>query len=215
MTAKQNASDFFDSYAHDFDAIYGHKNSFINRLINYFFRKSMRLRYRKTIEGCLPVEGRTALDVGCGPGHYCIALARRGIGEVWGIDFAPAMIELAQQKAKAAGVNERCRFITGDYLVYKFDRIFDYCVLTGFMDYIADPERVIDKTLSLTSSKAFFSFPAAEGFLAWQRRVRYKKKCDLYMYNREGIEKLFLGKSCRDIKIEKISRDYFVTVLME
>ena len=122
--SRNKTSEFFDAYAHDFDAIYGSDRGLKTKLLNRLFRASMRLRYRKTIEGCRPYQGRSVLDIGCGPGHYGVALARAGIAEVWGIDFAPAMIDLARRKAAAAGVNDRCRFIQGDFL----DHTFDLCI---------------------------------------------------------------------------------------
>jgi 2-polyprenyl-3-methyl-5-hydroxy-6-metoxy-1,4-benzoquinol methylase len=67
-------SDFFDSYAHDFNAIYGNRNTFLNRLLNGWLRRSMRLRYEMTLQSCDPLEGKSVLDVGCGPGHYAVAL---------------------------------------------------------------------------------------------------------------------------------------------
>lgn len=210
--SRQNTARFFDSYAGDFDAIYGRENTLANRIISKIFRRSMRLRYQKTIEGCWPVEGKSALDIGCGPGHYAVALARRGMAEVVGIDFAAAMIALAVEKAAAAGVENTCRFITDDFMTCDFGRTFDYAILMGFMDYAADPRAVINRALSLTAIRAFFSFPAAEGILAWQRRRRYRDKCDLFMYRRREIPQLFEEIPFKDIKIEKLSRDYFVTI---
>lgn len=209
---KRSTAGFFDSYAGDFDAIYGRENTLSNRIISKIFRRSMRLRYQRTIEGCWPVEGKSALDIGCGPGHYAVALAQRGITEVVGIDFSSAMIELAAAKAAAAGLEDICRFITDDFMTCDFGRTFDYTILMGFMDYISDPGTVIKRALSLTVSRAFFSFPAAEGILAWQRRRRYRDKCDLFMYRCRQIPELFKGMTFTDIKIEKLSRDYFVTV---
>ena len=69
---------FFHRYANDFDAIYSNRAGLLNGFLNGVFRKSMKLRYLKTIEGCQPIQGKTALDVGCGPGHYAITLAQRG-----------------------------------------------------------------------------------------------------------------------------------------
>ncbi|MCP4566223.1 MAG: hypothetical protein GY841_01445, partial [FCB group bacterium] len=52
------------------------------------------------------------------------------------------------------------------------------------------------------------------GFLAWQRRRRYRRRCDLFMYRRDEIEKLFRKMPCAGFEIEKISRDFFVTAYM-
>ena len=59
----------------------------------------------------------------------------------------------------------------------------------GFMDYMPDPEKVVAKVLSLTRSKAFFSFPVAGGILGWQRQMRYKKRCDLFLYTEEQLKR--------------------------
>ena len=79
---------FFHQYANHFDAIYGNQNGFVDSVINRLFRKSMKLRYEKTIEGCNPIANKSVLDIGCGPGHYSITLAQRGASRVVGIDFA-------------------------------------------------------------------------------------------------------------------------------
>ena len=82
----------------------------------------------------------------------------------------------------------------------------------GFMDYIADPSTVIRKVLLATRAKAMFSFPAAGGFLAWQRKLRYRKRCELYMYTAAQLEELFSQAGDDSVRIEPIARDFFVTV---
>ena len=109
-------STFFDEYAREFDAIYGTRNTPLNQFINPHFRQSMRLRYEKTLEGCDPIEGRSVIDIGCGPGHFAITLAQRGADPVLGVDFAEGMLDIARDHAAKAGVAERCRFEFGDFL---------------------------------------------------------------------------------------------------
>jgi SAM-dependent methyltransferase len=213
MSAVRNrAAQFFDDYAGDFDAIYGNRNAGFNRIVNRLFRKAMRLRYEKTLEGCRPIEGRSVLDIGCGPGHYGIALARAGAARVLGIDFAPGMVRLAEGHAREAGVGHVCRFVEADFLAYPLERAYDYSVAMGFMDYVADPERVVSKALSVTRSRAFFSFPKDGGVLAWQRKLRYRNRCELYMYSRDRIEKLLGRLAPGRYTIESADRDFFVTV---
>jgi len=214
MAGKRTA-DFFDSYAHDFSAIYGTSNSLKNRIINGLFRKSMMIRYRRTLAGCDPVEGKSVIDIGCGPGHYGIALAKKGVKHVLGLDFAPAMIGLARDNARAAGVEAICEFVCDDFISRSFEGKFDYSVLMGFMDYIADPGAVIRKALSVTAARAFFSFPADGGFLAWQRKLRYRRRCDLYLYTEDGLHRLFRGAGAADVAIERIERDFLVTATMD
>jgi 2-polyprenyl-3-methyl-5-hydroxy-6-metoxy-1,4-benzoquinol methylase len=203
---------FFHRYANDFDAIYSNRGGLINGFVNSVFRKSMKLRYTKTIEGCDPIEGKTVLDVGCGPGHYSITLAQRGAARVLGIDFAEGMLGIAAEHARAAGVGDRCEFRQADFLEFRAPEPFDYVILMGFMDYMPDARGVIAKALSLTRGKAFFSFPAAGGLLAWQRQMRYRSRCELHMYRREQLEELFASIPGAHARIEPIARDFFVTL---
>lgn len=60
-------------------------------------------------------EGMRVLDLGCGTGDLAIQAARRFGGRVWvdGIDFSPAMLEIARNRAAglANGSADRLRFI--------------------------------------------------------------------------------------------------------
>jgi ubiquinone/menaquinone biosynthesis C-methylase UbiE len=61
----------------------------------------------------LSIGRHRALDFGCGVGRLTQALARH-FDEVWGVDIAPAMIELAKSYNR---YGERCRYVpneTGD-----------------------------------------------------------------------------------------------------
>ncbi len=210
--ANIRTSQFFDAYARDFNAIYNTRNTLVNRLINRLFRKSMKLRYEKTLQGCHPIQGKKVIDVGCGPGHYGIALAQRGAAQVLGIDFAQGMIDIAKKNAELAGVMDRCRFVYGDFLKLAVDETFDYAIVMGLMEYIREPELVIQKVLRITVGKAFFSFPADGGFLAWQRKLRYKRRCDLFLFTEERLRQLFAQLTDKPVTYERISRDYFVAV---
>jgi 2-polyprenyl-3-methyl-5-hydroxy-6-metoxy-1,4-benzoquinol methylase len=203
---------FFHQYANDFDAIYGNQNGVVDSVINRLFRKSMRLRYEKSIEGCEPVQGKSVLDIGCGPGHYSITLAQRGASRVEGIDFAEGMLKLASEHAHRVGVSDRCNFKVADFYEYPPQDPFDYVIVMGFMDYMPDPEKVVAKVLSLTRNKAFFSFPVAGGILGWQRKMRYQKRCDLFLYTENQLKQLFAKFPEATATIEPISRDFFVTL---
>ncbi len=73
------------------------------RLINKWFRQTMLIRFQKTIVACNPLEGKTILDVGCGPGIYSITLAKGSPNFVYGIDFAPSMVEMADKRQRKQG----------------------------------------------------------------------------------------------------------------
>ncbi len=213
-TTAPSVSEFFDGYAKDFNAIYGNKNTPLNNLVNKYLRKSMRLRYERTIEGSMPIAGKSVIDIGCGPGHYGVELARLGAGRVLGVDFAEGMLDIARANADRLGVKDKCEFKIGDFLTFPVNEKFDYAIVMGFMDYIKDPRKLIEKVLSVTKGKAFFSFPIDGGLLAWQRKKRYKSRCELYMYTMDQLKELFAGLTAKKVDFEKIGRDIFVTVHM-
>jgi ubiquinone/menaquinone biosynthesis C-methylase UbiE len=211
MEATQTAK-FFDSYAKDFNAIYGNENTLVNAVVNRLFRKSMVVRYERTLAGCTPIAGKSVIDIGCGPGHYSVALASAGAGRVLGVDFAPGMIDIARKRAARAGVTDRCSFELGDFLNVSGDEKFDYAIVMGFMDYIEKPGELVEKVMRVCRGKAFFSFPADGGPLAWQRRLRYRNRCPLYLYSEPQIRQIVSGVGARSSSVEMISRDFFVTL---
>jgi 2-polyprenyl-3-methyl-5-hydroxy-6-metoxy-1,4-benzoquinol methylase len=207
----ERTSEFFDRYAVDFDAIYGNDNRAFERIVNYLFRRSMVVRYEKTLAGCRPIEGCSAIDIGCGSGHYSVALARAGAARVLGLDFAEGMLNIAHASAASGGVADRCSFALGDFLTYSLGERFDYAIAMGFMDYIREPQPVINRVLEITRRRAFFSFPKAGGLLAWQRQLRYRTRCDLFLYREDQIRGLFSATGA-PFSIESIGRDFFVTL---
>ena len=213
-TAADTTAEFFDDYAQDFDAIYGTKHTWIHKFVNRYLRASMRRRFENTLAGCNPLEGKSVIDIGCGPGHYTVALGKRGAARLYGLDFAGTMIDIARQRAEETGIADRCEFAVGDFMKVDLGEQFDYAIVMGFMDYVAEPQAMIDRTLGITRGKAFFSFPVSGGFLAWQRQLRYKRRCDLYLYTEPQIRKLFDASPAKAVNIEQINRDFFVTATM-
>ena len=59
-------------------------------------------------------EIRTGLDICCGKGATSIALAKRFGMRIDGIDAIDAFVESARAAAENAGVDQLCRFTTGD-----------------------------------------------------------------------------------------------------
>ena len=211
----EKVKQFFDCYADDFDALYGTHPSLFQTIINSLFRASMRARYEKTLLNCQPVREKTVLDIGCGPGHYSLALAKQGARKVVGIDFAESMIQRAKEKASALNLSDNCQFFVEDIFHYSSLEPFDFSIVMGVMDYIGDPEPFIEKIIHLTKGKVFFSFPIAGGILALQRKIRYRKRCPLYLYRKKQLIDLLNRFPSRAYTIEKLHRDYYVTLTMK
>jgi ubiquinone/menaquinone biosynthesis C-methylase UbiE len=76
-------------------------------------------------------EGETVLEIGFGPGHDLISIARSvgASGKVYGIDLAPQMVSIAQQWVDQANLTSRVELKQGDaaqlpYPSDKMDAIF-------------------------------------------------------------------------------------------
>jgi SAM-dependent methyltransferase len=85
--------------------------------------------------------GTPVLEVGCGPGHLSVRLARHGF-TVTGLDLDPAMIARAQANTDrvANRGGRRPSFLVGDVAALAFpDRSFDLVVSTLSMHHWANP----------------------------------------------------------------------------
>jgi SAM-dependent methyltransferase len=86
--------------------------------------------------------GAQVLEVGCGPGHLSIRLARHHGLEVTGLDLDPAMIARARANTHRPGNGNQRRpaFLVGDVAALAFpDGSFDLLVSTLSMHHWADP----------------------------------------------------------------------------
>jgi SAM-dependent methyltransferase len=98
-------------------------------------------RFSADIAAAAPAGARV-LEVGCGPGHLSIRLARQHGLKVTGLDLDPAMIARARANADRPGNGEgrRPSFLVGDVAALAFpDRSFDLVVSTLSMHHWADP----------------------------------------------------------------------------
>ncbi|MGH3495911.1 MAG: class I SAM-dependent methyltransferase [Nocardioidaceae bacterium] len=71
----------------------------------------VRAAWRARLREWLPVARSDVVDLGCGTGSLAVLAAEDG-HRVTGLDFAPAMVERAAEKASDAGVS--VRFLVGD-----------------------------------------------------------------------------------------------------
>ena len=84
--------------------------------------------------GRTPLEGKTALDVGCGAGLLAEPLARLG-ARVTGIDASPEIIAVARDHAAATGLEIDYR--AGD--VQDLEGRFDLVTSLEVIEHVADP----------------------------------------------------------------------------
>jgi predicted TPR repeat methyltransferase len=211
VTNSTKVHDFFDGYAAQFDSIYGHSEGrgAFGRFLDQKLRKTMFLRFREVLRNTANPDLETILDVGCGPGHYCQEFLKQG-KQVTGLDIAEAMLEIASRRT---GDSRHVTYVAADYLRHEFDQPFDAACLMGFFDYVEDPVAVFKKLRRDVTQEIYASFPTDRGFLALQRRVRYRlRNCPLYLYSRRDIENIMAAAGLSKFDILDFGRDYFVKV---
>src|SRR5437868_12410712 len=81
-----------------------------------------------------PLEGKSALDVGCGAGLLAEPLARLG-AKVTGIDAAPEVIAVAGEHARAGGLDIDYR--AGE--LAELESQFDLITCMEVIEHVADP----------------------------------------------------------------------------
>jgi 2-polyprenyl-6-hydroxyphenyl methylase/3-demethylubiquinone-9 3-methyltransferase len=89
-----------------------------------------------------PLDGKTALDVGCGAGLLCEPLARLG-AKVTGMDASPAVIAVAREHAAAMSLDIDYR--AGD--VQQLEGQFDLITSLEVIEHVAEPASFM-KTLA-------------------------------------------------------------------
>lgn len=215
----QEVKTFFDGYASDFDSIYGHTNKRgpIDKLADKWFRKVMLLRFEETLKRSVNPSIKNIVDIGCGPGLYCVEFLKQG-KDVVAIDLAENMLSIAGAHVKkhASDKVDKITYLHANYLEHDFTQQYDAACLMGLFDYIKDPVELFEKLKKDITKEVYASFPKAGGFLAWQRKVRYNmKNCPLYLYTLEDI-KTIMSKVGLDGKYEVVDceRGYFVKVDM-
>jgi ubiquinone/menaquinone biosynthesis C-methylase UbiE len=213
MSVDQQVRKHFHADAQRFDAIYDEEKGPVARFIDNVWRGVVRRRLDLTLEALAPLEGKSVLDVGCGSGRFCLAYAQHGAAKVLGIDFAPAMIDLAKEYARRLEVTHRCEFRVGSFpeAITEADRSFDAATGLGFFDYIERPVPIIARMRELSRETLVLSFPKAHEFRVPLRRLRFKViGCPLFLYTEPQVKKILADAGVTRYDWKNLDRDYLV-----
>jgi 2-polyprenyl-3-methyl-5-hydroxy-6-metoxy-1,4-benzoquinol methylase len=82
-----------------------------------------------------PIPDISILDIGCGRGELCYALAQLG-ANVTGIDYSSFAISIAEKTFYDAIEKDKLKFICNDFLQFNFDKKFDRIIATDFIEHI-------------------------------------------------------------------------------
>ncbi len=212
-SVEEKVRDHFHDDAERFDAIYNEKKGPVARFIDNYWRGVVQKRLELNVEKLKPFAGKKILDVGCGSGRFCIAFAQNGAEKVVGVDFAPAMVEIAEKLAIEAGVADICEFVVGGFphAIDESEGPFDACTGNGFFDYIEHPVPIITAMRELTKGKMIMSFPKAVEWRVPLRRVRFwLKGTPLFLYRETQVRNILAQSGVTDFDFIHLDRDYLV-----
>jgi ubiquinone/menaquinone biosynthesis C-methylase UbiE len=109
----------------------------------------VRAAHRRFVAGALAqkVITGTALDLGTGPGHVAIEIARRRPGvQIVGLDLAAHMVQRANRQAVRAGLDGRGIWSQADGHALPFaDGSFDLVISTFALHHWTDPLHILNE----------------------------------------------------------------------
>lgn len=83
------------------------------------------------------LRGRDVIDFGCGDGAEAVEMALRGARRVIGIDIRRKALDAARTRARDAGVDAKCTFVT------EWREPVDYIVSLDAFEHFADPAAIL------------------------------------------------------------------------
>jgi 2-polyprenyl-6-hydroxyphenyl methylase/3-demethylubiquinone-9 3-methyltransferase len=105
-----------------------------------YVRDMIDMHWQADEHGFKPLEGKTALDVGCGAGLLAEPLARLG-AQVTAVDAAPELIEMAKDHAAGQGLSINYRAVGVEQVDGKFDLVTSMEVI----EHVADPQSFVNE----------------------------------------------------------------------
>jgi 2-polyprenyl-6-hydroxyphenyl methylase/3-demethylubiquinone-9 3-methyltransferase len=100
------------------------------------------LRLNYIAERCGGLEGKRALDVGCGGGILTEALARAG-ARVTGIDLSEKALSVARLHQLESGVEVEYRLLAAEALAAEAPASFDVVTCMELLEHVPDPGSIV------------------------------------------------------------------------
>jgi len=194
-------TEYWQKHAQQFAGLY-EKPTWFNRT----FRRALYLRTEMTVQRIQQTPGATVLDVGCGPGtNSVLFVLKGGASRLVGVDLSQNMIDMARALAEEHGVQDRCEFITGDFMDADVPGgPFDYTTALGVMDYIRDPIPMLARMRQLTTREALATFPGHPPVRMTLRRIRYRLRGSrIFGFSQTKIDRMYRDAGFADCRVER------------
>ena len=127
----------------------GYKGLGMNGFIANWYAKNTQKnieayrQYAQLVAGKVS-EGEAILEVAPGPGYLSIELAKMGNYHITGLDISPTFVEIAQAKAKEAGVDVDFRQGNASHMLLAGDLV-DFIVCSAAFKNFSEPVQAMDE----------------------------------------------------------------------
>ena len=120
------------------------------------------------------------------------------------------MLDIARERAEAAGVGTRCRFLELDFMDWESEGTFDLTLGLGLFDYVSEPEPLFRKMAEVTKGELIASFPRRLHPLVPLRLARLRASgCPVYFYGLSEV-RLLANSFLDEPDIFVLGRDFIV-----
>ena len=153
--------DTFDSYGRNFDDLapkfkkkvyQGIKGRIRNEVVKRDLRKYVPWMFRKA-----QAQSKKILDAGCGCAPLSSSFARAG-HQVTLCDISLEMLELAKEQFEKEGLLEKIKIEHSPIQkLVSYDASFDIILCHAVIEWVDEPERLIDKLLSMITPGGYLS----------------------------------------------------------
>jgi SAM-dependent methyltransferase len=159
-----------------------------------------------------PLRRPSVLELGCGTAALGVALLEMGAARLTGVDLSPASIDLARQRADAAGFAEAATFEVGNAVATTADP-HDWVILDRVICCYGDVATLVERAISLAGERIAISVPESRGWrglvnrplwlaeFAWDR---WQGGCRGYVHDLRQIERRLAAAGFRPAGSDRI-----------
>ncbi|WP_421908309.1 methyltransferase domain-containing protein [Methanolacinia petrolearia] len=127
-----------------------------------------------------PMKGKRILDIGCGRGELCYALAKSG-ADVTGIDYSKDAIAIAKKTFEGVNISGKLLFLCCDAIKFPWEGQYDEIIATDFVEHVEDSvlENILEKCadhLTYNGKLIIHTAPNLQYYQMYYTTMRQKAK---------------------------------------